>query len=96
MLTVILIMLAGIVLGYFLRSKPQLIKVLNKSTIWVIFILLLFMGVSVGSNSEVVNNLDTIGLRGLQLAIVTILGSVLLSWVAYLWVFKTKRADNEG
>jgi len=91
MLTVILIMVTGIVLGYFLRSKQGLIKVLNKSTIWVIFVLLFFMGISVGVNDTVMQNLDTIGLRGLQLAMVTILGSVLLAWVAYLWVFKTKK-----
>lgn len=83
-------MTAGMVLGYFLRTKKNLLKLSNKSTLWIIFLLLFFMGVSVGSNSDVMNNLDTIGLRGLQMAIVTILGSVLLSWIVYILVFKTK------
>ena len=91
MLTVIIIMTAGIVTGYFFRKKDKIIKVLNKSLLWIIFLLLFFMGVSVGSNNEVMNNLNTIGVRGLQLAIVTILGSVTLSWVLYQFVLKPKK-----
>lgn len=90
MLTVLIIMTAGILFGYFIRTKKRLVAAINKSTLWVIFLLLFFMGVSVGSNSQVMQNLDTIGLRGLQLAVVTILGSVLLAWLAYLLVFKSK------
>jgi len=88
-------MTGGIVLGYILRSKEKLIKVSNKATLWVIFILLFFMGISVGSNSKVMQNLDTIGLRGLQLATVAILGSVLLSWIVYKLAFKPKEQGNE-
>lgn len=88
MLTVILIMTAGIIFGYMIQSKKKLVAGLNKSVLWIIFILLFFMGVSVGGNAEVMNNLDTIGLRGLQLALVTILGSVILAWIVYKFVFK--------
>lgn len=95
MLTVILIMAAGMVVGYFLRSRKKLLQLSNKSTLWVIFILLFFMGISVGSNSDVMNNLDTIGIRGLQLALVTILGSVFLSWVVYRFVIKPNESNNE-
>jgi len=89
-------MAAGMVLGYFLRTHKRLLYLSNKSTLWIIFILLFFMGISVGSNAEVMDNLDTIGLRGLQLALVTIFGSVLLSWVLYRFVFKAKNETHEG
>lgn len=90
MLTIILIMLAGIITGYLLRNKNKLLKTVNKSTLYIIFMLLFFMGISVGSNNTIMRNLDTIGFRGLQLALFTILGSVLLSWLVYIVVFKTK------
>jgi len=81
--------------GYLLRSRTKLIKTVNETTLWIIFILLFFMGISVGSNNDIMQNLDTIGMRGLQIALVTVLGSVLLSWLVYLLVFKTKN-NNEG
>lgn len=88
MLKVLLIMALGIGFGVIFRNKKKIIKVNNKSTIWVIFILLFFMGISVGKNSDIMNNLDTIGLRGLQLAVVAVLGSIVLAWVVYKLFFK--------
>ncbi len=87
MVEVLVIMTLGIALGALLRTRKQLIKTVNKTTIWIIFILLFFMGVTVGGNAEIMNNLDTIGLRGLQLSFVAILGSVILSWVVYKLFF---------
>ncbi len=94
MLTVIIIMTAGMVLGYFLRSRKKILRTSNKLTLWVIFILLFFMGISVGGNNQVMLNLDTIGIRGLQLALVTVIGSVLLSWVVYQFAFKKKNDER--
>lgn len=91
MLIVILIMTAGIVFGYLIQSRERLVMLFNKSTLGVIFLLLFFMGVSVGGNNEVMSNLDTIGLRGLQLAVATILGSVILAWVVYKIVLKNSK-----
>jgi uncharacterized membrane protein YbjE (DUF340 family) len=88
MIKVLIIMAAGIAFGALARNKKKLIKANNKSIIWIIFLLLFFMGVSVGKNGDIMNNLDTIGLRGLQLAFVAVLGSVLLSWIIYKAFFK--------
>lgn len=84
-------MTAGIVFGYLIQSRERLVMLFNKSTLGVIFLLLFFMGVSVGGNNEVMSNLDTIGLRGLQLAVATILGSVILAWVVYKFVLKNSK-----
>ncbi|MBI9069306.1 MAG: LysO family transporter [Salinivirgaceae bacterium] len=92
MLTVILIMTAGMIIGYLFRSKKKLIKISNKSVIWVIFILLFFMGLSVGGNNEIMTNLDTIGFRGLELSLAAVFGSVLLSWGVYMLFFKQKES----
>lgn len=81
-------MLAGMALGYVFRSKTKLISSINKSTIWIIFLLLFFLGVTVGKNPEIMNNLSTIGLRGFQIAVVALLGSLVLAWGVYHWFFK--------
>jgi uncharacterized membrane protein YbjE (DUF340 family) len=80
-------------LGYLLRSKKRVLKINGKASLWVIFLLLFFMGISVGSNPKIMENLDTIGLRGFQLALVAVFGSVLLSWVVYKLFFKS--AEHE-
>lgn len=87
--TVLIIMTLGMGVGYLLRSRKQILKINGKATLWVIFLLLFFMGISVGSNPTIMQNLDTIGLRGLQLALVAVFGSVALSWVVYKVFFKS-------
>lgn len=94
MIGVLSVMTLGIITGIFLRSKKIWIKRLNKSVLWIIFVLLFFMGISVGGNPQIMENLDTIGLRGLQLAIVAVLGSSLLSWLVYHFFFKS--SQHEG
>ncbi len=86
-------MLAGIGLGYVLRQKKQLVKQFNRSTFGIILLLLFVLGISVGSNQDLMGNISTLGLRGLQLALVSLLGSVLMAWLVYVLFFKEK--ENE-
>ncbi len=94
MITVLIVMTIGIGVGYLLRSNKKLLKWNSKVTLWVIFLLLFFMGLQVGNNQVIMQHIDTIGLRGLELATVTILGSVILSWVVYQLFFK--QVNHEG
>ena len=87
--TVLIIMAVGIGVGDLLRSRKKWLQYANKATLWIIFLLLFFMGISVGNNPQIMENIDTIGLRGLQLALVAVLGSVALSWVVYRFFFKS-------
>jgi len=92
MTEVLVIMTAGMLLGYALRSKLKVIKLVNKSTIWIIFILLFFMGISVGADDKIMNNIGSLGLLGLILSVTAISGSVMLSWIVYNLFFK----DQDG
>lgn len=94
MLTVILIMLAGMAVGYIFRKRTKLIGTLNKTTIWVIFLLLFFLGITVGKNPEIMQNMSTIGLRGLQIAFVALLGSVIMAWAVYHLFFKNGQHER--
>lgn len=94
MLTVILIMVAGMAFGMVFRSRTKLISVLNKSTLWIIFLLLFFLGVTVGKNPDIMQNLSTIGLRGLQIAVVALLGSLVLAWAVFHLFFKESKHER--
>ncbi|MBK5720728.1 LysO family transporter [Dysgonomonas sp. Marseille-P4677] len=87
MFTVFTIMVIGIIAGYFLRSIPN-IKIIGKLITGFIFLLLFFLGISVGHNETIVNNLTTIGLQALIITMGAIAGSVLLAWLVYKKFFQ--------
>ncbi len=82
MFIVISIMFAGIAVGYLLR-RVSLLQKLGHSITYTIYALLFLLGTSVGSNPQIIGNLQTLGLQALLFAIAATLGSVLMAWVVY-------------
>lgn len=95
MLTVVVIMVMGIVLGYLIRNKSRAIALNGKFTMWAIYLLLFLLGVAIGTNEVIVKNLPTLGLQALLISISCILGSVLVAWAGYTLWFKPKRNRDE-
>lgn len=89
MFTVIGIMFAGIATGYLLRRIEWLQKV-GKPISYTIFLLLFLLGISVGANKEIVDNLVPLGGQALLLALAGTLGSVLAGWGVYHLFFKER------
>lgn len=75
------VLIGGILLGYLLRKKN--IKFISKIITIIIWALLFFLGMEVGSNPDVISNLGSLGLTSLIIAIASLLGSLLFSWL--LW-----------
>jgi len=95
MITVLAIMTAGIVLGIFLQKKKKLIQINDKLTMWAIYLLLFLLGISVGSNDTIMQNLDTIGVKALIITAGSLIGSILAAWFVYVKFFKNKEQLNE-
>lgn len=93
MLHIILIILAGILTGYFLRNA-SFIKHVGTALSVIIVLLLFFLGVSVGANEQVVNNFLFIGLDAFILTVGGILGSILCAWWVYRKFFKKKSSKS--
>ena len=93
MFTVISMMLVGIVAGYLFKLVSFLQRV-EKSISWTIFLLLFVMGISVGSNPMIVDNLWRFGGQAAIFAVCTITGSVLASFMVFRLFFK-KGGRNE-
>ena len=86
MFGVMIVMLSGVLIGYILRNIRAIPALVSK--IYIIFLLLFVMGLSVGSNPQVIQGLGTLGLLGIAISVVSIAGSVFLSWIVYRHLFK--------
>lgn len=86
MLKIVCIMLGGVLAGFLLRKKK--LGWVSQFIMIAIWVLLFLLGIAVGHNEEILNNLDTIGWQALVLSIGAVLGSVLLAGVVYRFFFK--------
>lgn len=87
MFSIISMMFAGIGIGYFFRGVGMLRKV-DKTTSLTVLLLLFVLGLSIGSNPLIVNNLGRFGWQAAVLAVLGILGSLLASWAVFHLFFK--------
>ncbi len=89
MFIVIGIMFCGIALGYLFR-KQTILQKLGKPISYTIYLLLFLLGLSVGGNNEIINNLPSLGSQALLLAFAGTLGSVFAAWLVYRLFFKKR------
>ena len=91
MFIVISIMVIGIVVGYVCRNVLAL-KNISKTISGTIFLLLFFLGLSIGANDKLVESLPKLGWQAGALALAASLGSAVAAWLVYKFFFKGK--DN--
>lgn len=89
MFTVIGLMFCGILLGYKLRKRK--LKFVSSLIMVAIWILLFLLGLQVGGDRNIMDNLDTIGWEALLLTFGGVTGSVLCAWGVYRFLFSGQR-----
>lgn len=87
MLTVVLIMLAGICFGYLFRTVPFL-KHINRFIFLAILILLFLMGTNLGADKSIADNIAVIGKQAVVIAAFATGGSLFAAWILWKSVFK--------
>jgi uncharacterized membrane protein YbjE (DUF340 family) len=71
----VLPLIAGVLLGYFMRQRRQVN--LTKITFGIILVLIFSLGFSIGSNNALLESIPKVGLSALVISVLTILFSVL-------------------
>ncbi|MEF9931986.1 MAG: LysO family transporter [Bacteroidales bacterium] len=94
MFTVIGIMFIGLGLGLLLK-RIQWLRHVSKTISYTIYLLLFLLGISVGANKEIVNNLGTLGWQAFILAFAGAIGSALAALIVYKCFFESKEVNNE-
>lgn len=89
MLSIIATMLTGILLGYIFRHKT-IIQNTEKSIFLTILLLLFIMGLSIGSNKQIIDNLGAFGWQAAVIALSATCGSILASWIVLKLFFSEK------
>ena len=74
-------LVAGIWVGWFLRNKPRILRINSGLTNAVVFMLLFFMGISVGINEQVVTSFGQIGIQSIGLTLFAMAGSILTTFI---------------
>lgn len=88
MLIVICTMLTGIAAGAALRRWH--FAHIGRATMLCIWLLLFFMGLSIGGNERIMQSLGTLGIEAACISFCSILGSVLVAWRLQRYICKTK------
>lgn len=89
MFIVIAFMLFGGIIGYILRKKE--LGNITKIIMILIWLLLLLLGMEVGSNPDIVSGLATIGMEALIIAIAAASGSAAMALLLWKQIKKGKK-----
>lgn len=86
------ILILGGFLGYIFQRRLSL-KILSKCVTCFIYLMLLALGMAVGANDRIIDNLSTIGLKGFCISVSAIIGSLIAAKLLFVLLNK-KRADE--
>ncbi|MDE6096527.1 MAG: lysine exporter LysO family protein [Muribaculaceae bacterium] len=93
MFIIIIIMAAGITLGWLLRGKK--LPFLGKLTNVLIWVLLFLLGVEVGGDDRIINGIATLGAEAAAVAVAGVAGSCLLAAALWKWASR-RRKEGAG
>jgi len=88
MLNVTIALIAGLGVGFLIRRRDFLLKYIDVVSIIFMFILLSVLGLSLGTNKEVIKNFKSVGMYAVAISITSIIGSSFAGFVVYRLFFK--------
>ena len=77
-------------MGFLLKEKDRFVLWTDRITTFAIYLLLFLLGISVGIDQEIMNNIFIYGYRSLVLSLGAMAGSVVFSYFVYTFLFNQK------
>ena len=94
MFKILIIIILGVGVGFILRQRFSVNKVVSKVIMILIYMLLLILGVVVGANETIISNLGTIGVKAAAISISAVLGSMVMAKILYHFLYKVKEGGK--
>ena len=85
-------LIAGVCAG-FAGRRIKALSHIGKAVSVTVFVMLFFLGMEIGADRQVLENISELGFRALVLALAGVAGSVLLSMILYRVLFR-KETEN--
>lgn len=79
MFNVLILLVVSAIAGYALRNFTRLRPILSKTTTLTVLVLLIVFGVNIGSNKEIISNLQYDGIKAVVIALFGVAGSVMVT-----------------
>lgn len=95
MVIIILILISGLATGFLIKSRPKLIKFTDYALNISIFVLLFFLGLSIGSNQEIISKFKDIGVVSFLIMLFGVAGTLILSLGFYFLTLNKKVGKGE-
>lgn len=93
---VIALFVVGLFVGRLVRAFPFTHKVSERLSMVTVYLLLFLLGISVGSNREIINNLPVLGFKALLLSVGALLGTLVLAWLVVRVFFREQVQGERG
>ncbi len=90
MFYVTLFLIVGILFGFIVRKKLVFIKSIDILTAIIMLIMLFSLGLSLGSDKDVLSGFYSLGLTALLIMLFSVLGSVVVGMIIYRFFFRIK------
>lgn len=87
MLEILFITTAGFVAGLLLRQKRKAVMITDKLMLLSIYMLLFFLGFSIGGDPVILANFPEFGLNAILITIGGVTGSILAAWATWTFIF---------
>lgn len=84
----ILFLGGGVALGFLIRFRKQVRAYVEKGITTMIWILLLLLGIAIGANEQIIDNMHVIGSKAVVVTLGGIAGSIACSYLVYRRFFK--------
>lgn len=82
----------GMGIGFLIRNRKKLLKIIDAGSGYLVYLLLFLLGAAVAKNPEVIKNFLNIGATALCLTLGAVGGSVFLAFFLSRFFFKRKNS----
>jgi len=92
--TLFSLLIVGLVAGVILRRRPAVLRSAEKTSSVMVYALLFLLGISAGSNKQVVGQIGKLGYQAMVITVFAVIGSLIVSYVVYRVFFKNTGTEE--